>query len=86
MKKLTHSLCIFTGALALAAGACSSTSSPATTGAGGAAGGSSGSAHPGEQLINIAPTGFAMDAATGIIGALLRLRRQRRSEREPERP
>lgn len=67
MTKLTHSLCIFTSALALAAGACSS-SNPATTGGGGTSGGSGGRA--GEQLINIAATGFAMDTATGITGAL----------------
>ncbi len=69
MKNLTHSLCILTGALALAAGACSSSSGGSTTGTGGTGGGGS-STHPGEQLINIAPTGFAMDMPTGIIGAL----------------
>ncbi len=69
MKKLTHSLCILTGALALATGACSSSSpAPASTGSGGSGG--SGSEHPGEMLINITNTGFAMDTTTGIIGAL----------------
>lgn len=67
MKNLTHSLCILTGALALAAGACSSSSSGGT-GTGGTGGG--GSTHPDEKLINIAPTGFAMDTDTKITGAL----------------
>jgi hypothetical protein len=67
MKKLTHSLCIMTGVLALAAGACSS-SPGSTTGTGGSGG--SGSAHPDEILLNITTTGYAMDTTTGIIGAL----------------
>ncbi len=69
MKNLTHSLCILTGALALAAGACSSSSPPASTGKGGSSGNGGSTGNPGEMLINIAPTGFAMDATTGIIGA-----------------
>ncbi len=67
MKKLTHSLCILTGALALGAGACSSSNPGHPTGAGGNGGGSG---NPGELLINISNTGFAMDATTGIVGAL----------------
>lgn len=66
MKKLSHSLCILTGALALGAGACGSSSTGTPSGHGGSGGGS----HPGELPLNIASTGFAMDTTTGIIGAL----------------
>lgn len=74
MKKLTHSLCIVTGVLALAAGACSSSGGKPNPGTDG---GGSGSLPAGWQLINITSSGYAMDTMatgsampTGIIGAL----------------
>jgi hypothetical protein len=66
MKKLTYSLCILTGALALGAGACSSSNSGTPTGTGG----SGGSTDPNAIPLMPTTTGFVDDSATtGIIGA-----------------
>jgi len=63
MNKLTHSLCLLTSVVALAAGACSSSGMPATTGNGGGSGANNFPLTP-------TATGYVDDRAnTGVVGA-----------------